>query len=313
MDKLLKFITDKFIYLVLIFALGALLFHSYFSLLDPSYISLLLGLIMFGMGMTLNLKDLKVVLSRPKDVLLGCLAQFTIMPLLAFLLTVVFSLPGDLAVGVILVGCCPGGTASNVMTFLSKGDLALSVAMTTCSTLLAPLLTPLLTFLLAGSYVHVDTISMFQNIAMVVILPVAAGFLVKWAMPLLTFKVAPFLPAVSSISILLVIVMVVARNSAMLLTSGLLILLVVISHNVLGLALGYLMGRALGLPEAKVRAMSIEVGMQNSGLACSLAQQGFPTLALATVPGAVFSVWHNISGAMVVRLFSYLSERGKKE
>ena len=172
MKRICKLISDYMGVLVLLSAVVALVFPDALSHLKPKLINPLLGIIMFGMGLTLKAEDFRVVFSRPRDVLVGCLAQFTVMPGLAYLLTRVFGLEPALAIGVILVGCCPGGTASNVITYLAKGDLALSVGMTAVSTLLAPVLTPLLVWLLAGETVDVDVIGMLLSILWVVILPI---------------------------------------------------------------------------------------------------------------------------------------------
>ena len=258
---------------------------------------------MFGMGLTLNLQDFKIVFSRPKDVIIGCLAQFTVMPLLAWGLSRLFSLDEALALGVILVGCCPGGTASNVITYLAKGDLALSVGMTGVSTLLAPFLTPLLTWALAGKSVNVDVVGMLLSILWVVILPIAIGLIVKWIWPKFTEKATDYLPAFSSIAIALIVAIIISANADKLLAGGLLIIVVVMLHNICGLGLGYLLGCLLGLSVSKKRAISIEVGMQNSGLASSLATIHFAAYPLATIPGAIFSVWHNLSGAAVAYLY----------
>ena len=259
---------------------------------------------MFGMGLTLTAQDLRIVLSRPKDILIGCLTQFTVMPFLAWGLTRVFSLPQELAIGVILVGCCPGGTASNVITYLAKGDLALSVGMTAASTLLAPILTPLLVWLLAGTMVDVQTTGMLLSIVYIVILPIVCGLLCQRFIPKLTQSVTPYLPAFSSLAVALTVGIVVSHNADRLLTAGMLVVLVVMLHNLFGLGIGYLVGRLLRLPRPKSVALSIEVGMQNSGLAASLAVMHFAAFPLATIPGAVFSVWHNISGAIIARIYS---------
>ena len=289
--------------LVLAAALLALTFPNVLQQIRPTFINYLLGVVMFGMGLTLNLNDFKIVFSRPKDVITGCLAQFTIMPLLAWVLATVFRLDEALALGVVLVGCCPGGTASNVITYLAKGDLALSVGMTAVSTLLAPLLTPLLTWALAGKTVDVDVAGMLLSILWVVILPIVVGLTVKWIWPKFTEKATDYLPAVSSIAIALIVAIVIGANASKLMAGGLVIVVVVVLHNLCGLSLGYLIGRMLGLSEPKKRAISIEVGMQNSGLASSLATIHFAAYPLATIPGAIFSVWHNISGAMVAYLY----------
>ena len=304
MKKLCHYISEYMGVLVLAAAVLALAFPSVLQQVPTTVINPLLGVIMFGMGLTLNLNDFKIVFSRPKDVIIGCLAQFTIMPLLAWGLSRAFQLDEALALGVVLVGCCPGGTASNVITYLAKGDLALSVGMTGVSTLLAPLLTPLLTWALAGKGVDVDVAGMLLSILWVVILPIVVGLTVKGLWPKFTEKVTDYLPAFSSVAIVLIVAIIIAANASKLLTGGLLIVIVVVLHNLCGLSLGYLIGRLLGLSEPKKRAISIEVGMQNSGLASSLATLHFAAYPLATIPGAIFSVWHNISGAMVARLYT---------
>ena len=304
MKRICKLISDYMGVLVLLAAVAALVFPDVLSHLKTSLINPLLGIIMFGMGLTLKAEDFRVVFSRPRDVLVGCLAQFTVMPLLAFLLTRCFQLEQALAIGVILVGCCPGGTASNVITYLAKGDLALSVGMTAVSTLLAPVLTPLLVWLLAGETVAVNVPGMLLSILWVVILPIVLGLLVKRFWPRTTERVAGYLPALSSLAICLIVLIVIAANAHKLLDGGWIILLVVALHNILGLAAGYLVGAMLHLSAAKRRAISIEVGMQNSGLASSLAALHFAAYPLATIPGALFSVWHNISGAVVARLYA---------
>ena len=289
--------------LVLGAALLALVFPATLQQVPTKVINYLLGVVMFGMGLTLRLQDFKIVFSRPKDVVIGCLAQFTVMPLLAWALSRLFQLDEALALGVVLVGCCPGGTASNVITYLAKGDLALSVGMTGVSTLLAPFLTPLLTWALAGKSVNVDVLSMFLSILWVVILPIIVGLVIKALWPRFTERAIDYLPAFSSIAIAFIVAIIIAANADKLLAGGLLIVLVVMLHNICGLSLGYLIGRLLRLPDSKKRAISIEVGMQNSGLASSLATLHFAAYPLATIPGAIFSVWHNISGALVAYLY----------
>ena len=186
MKKICDFISRWMGALVLVLAILALLVPAPFASVGTWVINPMLGLIMFGMGLTLNPKDFRIVFTRPKDVLIGCLAQFTIMPLLAWCLTKAFALPPDLALGVILVGCCPGGTASNVITYLAKGDLALSVGMTATSTVLAPLLTPSLTWLMADTFVDVDAVGMLLSIVYVVIVPIIGGLMVQNFLPYFT-------------------------------------------------------------------------------------------------------------------------------
>ena len=303
MKKLCHYISEYMGILVLVTALLSFAFPQLLQQVRPTVINYLLGVVMFGMGLTLNLQDFKIVFSRPRDVIIGCLAQFTVMPLLAWGLSRLFSLDEALALGVILVGCCPGGTASNVITYLAKGDLALSVGMTGVSTLLAPFLTPLLTWALAGKSVNVDVVGMLLSILWVVILPIAIGLIVKWIWPKFTEKATDYLPAFSSIAIALIVAIIISANADKLLAGGLLIIVVVMLHNICGLGLGYLIGCLLGLSVSKKRAISIEVGMQNSGLASSLATIHFAAYPLATIPGAIFSVWHNLSGAAVAYLY----------
>ena len=307
--KFCHYISEYLGLLVLAAALLALAFPSVFQQVPTTVINPLLGVIMFGMGMTLKLEDFKIVFSRPKDVIIGCVAQFTVMPLLAVALSRLFALDEALAVGVVLVGCCPGGTASNVITYLAKGDLALSVGMTAISTLLAPVMTPLLVWLLAGKSVDVDVAGMLLSILWVVILPIVAGLVVKVFWPKFTKRITAYLPAVSALAIAFIVLIVIAANAQKLLMGGLVIILVVVLHNLCGLSLGWLIGKLLRLPKAKRRAISIEVGMQNSGLASSLATLHFAAYPMATIPGALFSVWHNISGAIVARLSARIDKR----
>ena len=268
-----------------------------------TWINALLMVVMFGMGLTLRLPDFVEVFRHPRDILLGCAAQFTIMPLLAFALGKVFGLPAGLLAGVILVGTCPGGTSSNVITFLSKGDVALSVGMTGVNTLLAPVLTPAITWLLLRTSVSVDVLGMFLSIIKVVIVPISLGFVINhfWGDKLQPVRES--LPTVSVAAITLIVASVVSHNAEQILTTGAIVFVVVILHNLCGYGCGYLLAKLLKLPLSKRKALAVEIGMQNSGLATSLAGTAFPNLAMATVPGAIFSVWHNISGAMIANLF----------
>lgn len=309
LEKISDFVGRYMAYIVIAVAALALFVPSSVSFIKTSYVNTLLGIVMFGMGLTLKPADFKVVFSRPKDVVIGCISQFLLMPLLAFLLTKLFQLPPELAIGVVLVGTCPGGTSSNVMTYLSKGDVALSVGMTAVSTILAPLLTPLLTLLYAGERIDVDVMSMFLSIIKVVLLPIVLGFVINHFFERVTQKVVRVLPLISTTAIVAIVAAVVSANSAKIFTSGLLILVVVILHNLLGYAAGYGVGKLLKLDQTKCRAISIEVGMQNSGLATSLAATHFAQYPLATIPGAVFSVWHNISGAILANIFARTAEK----
>ena len=276
--------------------------------IETSWVNYLLMIVMFGMGLTLKLSDFKLVLTRPKDILIGCAAQFSIMPLLAFALGKLFALDDALLAGVILVGTCPGGTASNVITYLSEGDVALSVGMTSVNTLLAPVLTPAITYLLLRTTVTVDVMAMFISIVQVVIIPIALGLVINKLFEKATRTVVEVLPAVSVIAICMIVAAVVSHNADKIFATGITIFAVVILHNLLGYVFGYGVARLFGLELAKKKAMAIEVGMQNSGLATSLAGTAFPNLAMATVPGAIFSVWHNISGAILAGFFRRMKD-----
>ncbi|MDO5132888.1 MAG: bile acid:sodium symporter family protein [Eubacteriales bacterium] len=303
MKRISDFVGKYMAVIVLIIAALALFAPRTCLWVQTSWINYLLMLVMFGMGLTLRFDDFVIVFKRPRDILIGCIAQFTIMPLLAFLLGKAFSLEAGLLAGVILVGTCPGGTASNVMTYLSKGDVALSVGMTSVNTLLAPFLTPAITYLLLKTTVTVDVVSMFLSIIKVVIVPIALGFIINGLWGDRTKKAAEVLPLVSVTAIALIVAAVVSHNSERILETGMQVFAVVILHNLLGYAVGYVLGLVLGLPLSRKKALAIEIGMQNSGLATSLAGTAFPSLAMATVPGAVFSVWHNISGALLANIF----------
>lgn len=281
----------------------ALLLPASFSWVSTASITPMLGVVMFGMGLTLKPSDFKPVLMQPKDIIVGELAQFIVMPFVAWILCKLLQLPTELALGVILVGCCPGGTASNVICYLAKGDIALSVAMTGVSTLLAPIVTPALVYLLAGKEVAVDMVGMFISILQVVILPIILGFAVNRYLGKFTEKVTPLLPMISTLAIATIIGIIVSHNANNILSCSLIVGVVVILHNSMGLALGYLAGRLLGLPHDKRTAISIEVGMQNSGLATSLAATHFAMFPMAAVPGAIFSTWHNFSGSIAASIF----------
>jgi len=293
---------------VFVIAIAAIsLFQPWTFLWTVPYITILLGVVMFGMGMTLRFEDFRLVLERPKDVLIGTIAQFGIMPLLAWLLAHAFSLPPELAAGVILVGTCPGGTSSNVMTYLARGDVALSVSMTMASTVLAPIMTPLLTLWLAGQWIDIPAGKMMISIAQVVIAPIVLGLLINHFFERPVQKAVKVLPLISVVAIVLIVGAVVSANAGRIMETGTLIMLVVMCHNLLGYALGFGAAKLLRMDMAKVKAVSIEVGMQNSGLAASLALLHFG--AAAAIPGALFSVWHNISGSLAA---NYLSSRMKK-
>ncbi|PSM44839.1 Bile acid:sodium symporter [Streptomyces dioscori] len=264
----------------------------------------LLGVVMFCMGVTMTPQDFRGVAARPWAVALGLGAHYVIMPGLGWLIAHLLQLPPQLAAGVILVGCAPSGTASNVVTYLARGDVALSVSVATVSTLVAPLVTPPLTLLLAGEYLPVDAGSMVVDILKTVLLPVLAGLAVRLLASRYVERALPALPWLSAVTIGVIVTVVVAGSADAIKSAALLVFVAVVLHNGLGLALGYGAGRLTRMGEPASRAMAFEVGMQNSGLAASLATAHFSPLA--ALPAAVFSVWHNISGALAA---AWLSRR----
>ncbi len=295
--KVCNFMSTNIAIIIIIFSVIAFFYPKGFSW-ATNYTTLFLGAAMFGMGLTIKLEDFKIVFTRPKDLCIGFLLQYTVMPLTAFALAKLFGLSADLALGVILVGCCPGGTASNVITYVAQGDVPLSVGMTIVSTILAPLCTPVLVYLLAGSWVEVSLLTMMMSVVKVVLIPVLLGILIYRLFPKQIDAVRELLPLISVIAIVMIISGIVGSNREKILSCGALVMVVVAIHNVVGLCLGTGAAKLMKLEEKKVTAIGIEVGMQNSGLAISLATANFAANPLATLPGAVFSVWHNISGTV---------------
>ena len=273
--------TSKYIgILVILISLLAFSYPFLFSW-TSTYTSLFLGLAMFGMGMTISAQDFKNILKNPKDVFIGCLAQFLIMPIVSYLLALLFKLPAPLSIGVILVGCCPGGTASNIITHIAKGDTTLSVSMTVVSTLISPLLTPIWIFILAGKWIDISIMSMVTSVVKVVLVPIILGILINCNLKSKKEYLSSVMPLVSVTSVLLLIA------------------------GIIGMTLGFLIAKLFKMDTAKSTAVSIEVGMQNSGLAVSLAMSNFATQPLCAIPGAIFSIWHNISGG----IFASISKR----
>ena len=303
MKKISELIGKYMAWIVLAIAALALFLPGTCLWIQTKWVNYLLMVVMFGMGLTMKLSDFAVVFSRPRDVLIGCTAQFVVMPLLAFALGKFFGLGDELLVGVVLVGTCPGGTSSNVITYLSKGDTALSVGMTSINTMLAPFLTPALTWLYLRTSVSVDLKAMFLSIIQVVVVPIGLGLLINRLFGKQTRKITDVLPLISVTAICLIVAAVVSHNSEKILSTGLVIFAVVILHNLLGYLCGYLVGILFRMDLPRKKAVAIEIGMQNSGLATTLAGSAFPNLSMATVPGAIFSVWHNISGAILAGFF----------
>ncbi|MBT0883312.1 bile acid:sodium symporter family protein [Campylobacter sp. 2018MI13] len=303
MKKISDFISKNLAILVLVCTTFALFYPSISNIIKTSYVNYLLGIIMFGMGLSVRASDFKELFLRPKDVIIGIFAQFIIMPFIAFVLIFVFKLDTALAIGVALVGACPGGTSSNVISYLAKADVALSVSITSCTTILAPIITPFITYLLVGKSIDINAISMFVSIIQVIIIPILLGVLAHKFLPKITEKLQDTLPLISTFGIVAIVMSVVGANATKILDNLGIILVVVMLHNVLGYLLGFFAGKIFKLELAKQKTLAIEVGMQNSGLAASLATTHFAAYPLAAVVAALFSVWHNISGGILATIF----------
>ncbi|WP_202077436.1 bile acid:sodium symporter family protein [Caldalkalibacillus salinus] len=310
LGKISQFFGNTFGVWVIIFSILAFFQPEWFTGIT-SIIVPLLGIVMFGMGLTLTPKDFSEVFRRPLDVAIGVGAQFTIMPLVAFALAYGFSLPPELAVGVILVGCCPGGTASNVMTYLSKGDTALSVSITSVSTVIAPILTPTLIWLLASQWLPVSASDLFLTIFKVIIIPIGLGIMARLIFGHIVDSSIKVLPLVSVTAIVAIVAGVVATSKENLVSTGVTVFAIVILHNLFGLALGYYLAKLLKVSESKRKAVSIEVGMQNSALGATLATLHFNPIA--AIPSAIFSVWHNLSGPVLATYWSRKAQDRSKQ
>ena len=310
LQRFSRFIGNTFALWAALFAMAGFLAPSLFTSFISPYIPWLLGIIMFGMGLTLAPSDFKILGQHPKAVLIGVVAQFVIMPTTAYLLSRTLNLPPEVAIGVVLVGACPGGTASNVMTFLARGNVALSVAVTSISTLLAPLLTPAVFFLFANQWIDVSATTMLVSILQMVLLPIVLGVVAHTLFRKQTAAALDVLPLISVLAIVLIIGAVVAGSRAQIIETGLLIFGVVVLHNAIGYALGFLAAKLFGLPYDAQKTLAIEVGMQNSGLGAALAKAHFAMMPLVAVPSAIFSVWHNISGSL---LASYWATKAEKQ
>ncbi len=309
--KFTQFVQKTFALWVILFSGLALYSPENFVWLK-TYITWMLGIIMFGMGMTMTLGDFKSVLQSPKAVTIGVFAQFIVMPALAYLLCKLFNLPTEIAIGVILVGCCPGGTASNVITYMAKGNTALSVACTSVSTILAPILTPAIFYVLASQWIDINAISMLKSILQVVLFPIVLGLLVRAILKKKVDHYIQVMPLISVVAIVAIVAAIIAGSKAQILESGLMILGVVILHNGLGLLLGFWAARIFRLPYTDCKAISIEVGMQNSGLGVALAAVHFALSPITAVPSAIFSLWHNISGSALATYWAAKSDKIEK-
>ncbi len=273
--------------------------YLYPALLAPleNYIVPLLGIVMLGMGMTLRFENFVEVCNRPKVIAIGVSLQFLLMPLFAFVVGTVLGLEGILLAGLVLVGACPGGTASNVICYLARGDVALSITLTTVSTILAVFLTPLLSWIYIGHRVPVPVFDMMIDIARIILLPVAIGVLINHYFGRHLHVIKKVFPAVSAIAIILIIGIIVALTQPQFHLVALPVIAAVVWHNLFGLIAGYYVTRLFGFDARICRTIAIEVGMQNSGLGVALAKNYFSVMA--ALPGAIFSIWHNISGAIL--------------
>ncbi|EPY98646.1 bile acid:sodium symporter family protein [Mannheimia haemolytica] len=309
--KFTQFISKTFAIWVVFFAFIAAQFPETFKQFLP-WIPYLLGIVMLGMGLTLTFKDFAEVTKNPKSVIIGVIAQFVVMSSVAYGLAKAFNLPADLAIGVILVGCCPGGTSSNVMTYLARGNTALSVACTTISTLLAPVLTPAIFYLFASQWLEINATAMFISVLQMVLLPIFVGVVIRTIFKQKVEQFSQTMPLISVIAIVLIVTAVVSVSRDRIIESGLLIFAVVALHNGLGYLIGYLASRLLKLPIADSKAVAIEVGMQNSGLGAALAALHFKANPIIAVPSAVFSFWHNISGPILAMIFAKMKNDNEK-
>ena len=287
-------VTNFFTFWIIFFSAIAYLHPSHFEGLKTLIVPTL-GIIMFGMGMTLTLDDFKRVFLRPKDIGVGVATQYLAMPFFGFILAEAFGLDPLLAAGVVLVGSCPGGTSSNVITYLARGDVAFSVTMTSVSTIISPLMLPLMMYVYAGQWIDVQVFELFMKTVQIILLPVVVGLILRAIIKDRIKYVLPVLPSISAAAIIFIVAVIVAANAEAIATVGLVVTVVAIIHNFLGFSVGYGVARFFGMDVTRARAVSIEIGMQNSGLAVALANTFFGTLA--ALPGAIFSVWMNISGS----------------
>lgn len=309
MKRIFKYIEKYFFILVLIAVAISLFYPTSFGWVletyyDVNMLNLLLSIVLFTMGTTLKVDDFLNVFRRPKEIAVGISAQYVIMPLLAVSLASLFSLDAGLTVGLILVGTVPGGTASDVITFLAKGDVALSVSLTAVSTVISPMLTPVITLLLIGNQIAFNPTDMFLSIIQIVIIPIALGLALNYKFPGFCEKLKEYLPAVSAIVISLIVAGVVGANKQAILTSSGVIILVIIIQYFLGIILGFIIGYMSGMNRKQMITVAIELAFQNSGLSTGLAKAHFPSLASATVPGALYSVWQNFAGSILAYFFT---------
>ena len=308
MKGIFEFIEKYFFIVILIAVAISLVYPSSFKWVLSEYnginiMNLLLSIVLFTMGTTLKLDDFVNVFRNPKEIAVGISAQYIIMPLIAFGLATLFSLDTALTVGLILVGTVPGGTASDVITFLAKGDVALSVSLTTVSTIISPILTPVITLLLISNQIHFNPANMFLSIVEIVIIPIIIGLILNYKFPNFCEKLKKYLPTVSSVVICLIVAGVIGANKDAILTSSAIILIVIVMQYLIAMLIGFGIGYAAGMGKKQVITIAIELAFQNSGLSTSLAKTHFPDLSQTTVPGALYSVLQNFAGSLLAYAF----------
>ena len=311
MKRVFKFIEKYYFIIVLLAVVISLFYPNSFKWVLSNYnginvLNLLLSIILFTMGTTLKADDFVNVFKNPKEISVGILAQYIIMPIIALVLAKAFSLNDALTVGIILVGTVPGGTASDVITFLSKGDVALSVSLTAVSTVISPLLTPVITLLLIGNQINFNPVDMFVSILEIVIIPIILGLALNYKFPEFCEELKDYLPAVSSIVICLIVAGVIGANKQAILSSSAVIMIVIILQYFIAMILGFAVGYLAGMERKQIITVAIELSFQNSGLSTGLAKNHFPNLAQATVPGALYSVWQNFAGSILAYVFRRL-------
>lgn len=301
MRALCKSIETYFYIIIVLIAFLGFLFPNLFSWIKP-YVKQMLGAIMFCMGATLTLKDFKQVLKTPKLIGVGILLQYTCMPLLAFAISKVLQLPTEQLIGMVIVGSCPGGTSSNLITFLSKGNVALSVTITLCSTILAPLLTPLILFGLLAEEMPIDAITLMKSVFWIVVFPIVDALVIRHFFEKQFQKIVFIFPSLAILIISFLVAFIVGVNKSLLITLPVILFLAIVFHNGLGYALGYYVSKLLGFNKRDARTIAVEVGMQNSGLGLALANQFFS--AVVALPSALFSIWHNLSGVILAKIWT---------
>ena len=314
MKRIFKLVEKYFFIIILIAVAISLIVPNSFNwvleeFMGINVINVLLGIILFGMGTTLKIEHFVNVFKRPKEILIGVSAQYLLMPLIAFSIASLFSLNEALTVGLVLVGTVPGGTASDVITFLAKGDLALSVSLTAVSTIISPILTPLITLILIGNTISFNPVDMFISIVEIVILPIALGLFLNYKFPEFCEELKDYLPAVSSVVIAIIVAGVIGANKDAIISSSIVIMAVIMLQYFIAMFLGFILGYLAGMKRKQMITIAIELAFQNSGLSTSLAKTHFPALTLATVPGALYSVWQNFAGSILAYVFTrYFSD-----